>query len=263
LKELNLIPPEEQLFQILLRKYFDKGNIREINYFKFCADIDKPEDMFVQYTPKNPVEEVPILNGTLRDAGHTYFNCTTEGLDVINNRFMQKRVEQFNSPLDVEKRLQHAVVMKRVRVEEFFFDFDKLRRGKVTKTQFESILSMLNFNLTREEFSSLANKYKTNDPDFHVNYKAFCANINGAFTTYGIQKQPTAPVAPVTTDNTVLARRKYLDINDEEADHLNGILCEYRKAVTIKRIHLKPMFQDFDITKNQHVTKHQFLRTLG
>ena len=23
------------------------------------------------------------------------------------------------------------------------------------------------------------------------------------------------------------------------------------------------MFQDFDITKNQHVTKHQFLRTLG
>jgi Ca2+-binding EF-hand superfamily protein len=27
--------------------------------------------------------------------------------------------------------------MKRVRIEEFFFDFDKLRRGKVTKNQFE------------------------------------------------------------------------------------------------------------------------------
>jgi hypothetical protein len=55
MKELGLIPPEENLFQILLRKYFDKGNIREINYFSFCADIDKPEDMFVQYSPKNPV----------------------------------------------------------------------------------------------------------------------------------------------------------------------------------------------------------------
>jgi len=43
--------------------------------------------------------------------------------------------------------------MKRVRIEEFFFDFDKLRRGKVTKTQFESILSMLNFNFTKEEFN--------------------------------------------------------------------------------------------------------------
>ena len=88
--------------------------------------------------------------------------------------------------MDVETRLQHAVVMKRVRIEEFFFDFDKLRRGKVTKTQFESILSMLNFNLTREEFTGLAEKYKTSDPDFSVNYKAFCHNINSAFTTYGI-----------------------------------------------------------------------------
>lgn len=43
---------------------------------------------------------------------------------------------------------------------------------------------------------------------------------------------------------------------------LQGILNEYKEAVRIKRIHLKPMFMDFDITQNQHVTKHQFLRTL-
>jgi len=42
LKELKLIPPTEELYQLLLRKYFDAGNIREVNYFKFCADIDKP-----------------------------------------------------------------------------------------------------------------------------------------------------------------------------------------------------------------------------
>ena len=107
--------------------------------------------------------------------------------------------------------------MKRVRVEEFFLDFDKLRKGRVTKTQFESIMSMLNFNLTREEFDSLAAKYKTNDPEYMFNYVAFCANINGAFTSYGIQKAPTTAVAPVTVDNTVLARRKYLAITDEEA----------------------------------------------
>jgi Ca2+-binding EF-hand superfamily protein len=100
--------------------------------------------------------------------------------------------------------------MKRVRIEEFFFDFDKLRRGKVTKTQFESILSMLNFNFTKEEFEQMANKYKTQDPEYMINYKAFCHSINSAFTTYGIQKDPLAPVHPVTVDNTTLARRKYL-----------------------------------------------------
>ena len=42
--------------------------------------------------------------------------------------------------------------MKRVRIEEFFRDFDKLRKGKVTGPQFKSILSQLNFNLTDEEY---------------------------------------------------------------------------------------------------------------
>jgi Ca2+-binding EF-hand superfamily protein len=76
--------------------------------------------------------------------------------------------------------------MKRVRVEEYFLDFDKLRRGKVTKTQFESILSMLNFNFTKGEFDQMADKYRTDDPEFMINYKAFCHSINSAFTTYGI-----------------------------------------------------------------------------
>jgi hypothetical protein len=152
----------------------------------------------------------------LRNAGSTFFTETTKDLDVINNRFMQKRVETSNNPSDIETRLQHHVVMKRVRIEEFFYDFDKLRKGKVTKFQFASILSMLNFNLTQNEFDSLALKYKTADPEIMFDYVLFCANINTAFTTYGIQKVPTAGVAPVTVNNTTLARRKYLDMSEDE-----------------------------------------------
>jgi hypothetical protein len=51
-----------------------------------------------------------------------------------------------------------------------------------------------------------------------------------------------AKVAPVTVDATVQARRKYLDFTDEEKAMIEGILPEYREAVRIKRIHLKPMF---------------------
>ena len=68
---------------------------------------------------------------------------------------MQKRVETSNNPEDIEMRLQALVVMKRIRIEEFFFDFDKLRKGKVSKKQFESILSMLSINLTFEELEAL------------------------------------------------------------------------------------------------------------
>jgi hypothetical protein len=155
---------------------------------------------------------------------------------------MQQRVEISNNPNDIEKRLQAAVVMKRVRIEEFFFDFDKLRRGKVSKNQFEQILSMLNFNLSRDEFDTLTSRYKTDDPEYLIDYKSFCASINSAFTTYGIQKDPTAKVAPVTIENTVLARRKYLDFTEEERKMIQDILKEYKEAVRVKRIHLKPMF---------------------
>lgn len=53
---------------------------------------------------------------------------------MINNRFQQKRVLIVNDPSDVEERLKAHVVMKRVRIEEFFIDFDKLRKGRVTKS---------------------------------------------------------------------------------------------------------------------------------
>ena len=49
---------------------------------------------------------------------------------------MKQRVEISNNPNDIEKRLQAAVVMKRVRIEEFFFYFVKLIRGKVSKKLF-------------------------------------------------------------------------------------------------------------------------------
>lgn len=100
--------------------------------------------------------------------------------------------------------------MKRVRIEQFFQDFDKLRKGHVTKNQFNSILSQLNFNFTKEEYESLAAKYETSDPEKFFNYVAFSASINKAFTTTGIDKAPTVRVPAVTQNDTLLARRKYL-----------------------------------------------------
>ena len=179
---------------------------------------------------------------------------------MLKNRYLQQAVNIANDPSDVEKRLQAQVVMKRIRVEEFFRDFDKLRKGRVTVPQFRTVLSMLNFQLTEDEFDSLARKYGV---DTWFNYAAFVENINSAFTVKGIDKDPTAFVKPVSKDDTYAARRKYLDFSREEQDQVEGIISEYRTAVQHRRIHLKPQIQDFDITKCGHVTKSQFLRVLA
>lgn len=101
---------------------------------------------------------------------------------MLNNRFMQPRVDILCNPADAEDRIRSIVVMKRIRIEEFFYDFDKLRKGRVTRNQFKAILSSLGLILTDNEYESLANKYQTNDPEKFFNYKAFVANINKAFT---------------------------------------------------------------------------------
>lgn len=139
-----------------------------------------------------------------------FFKDPTTDVDVLHNRFSQPRVDIANDPTDVEDRIRATVVMKRVRIEEFFLDFDKLRKGRVTRTQFKAILSSMNFTLTDDEFESLAEKYQTSDAEKFFCYKDFVATINRAFTVTGIDKNPEARVAPVVVGDTLLARRKYL-----------------------------------------------------
>lgn len=60
----------------------------------------------------------------------------------------------------------------------------------------------------------------------------------------------------VTQNDTLLARRKYLQgTNTTEEGELSAVLDEYRRAIQIRRVHLKPAFQDYDKTRNGHVTK--------
>ena len=263
LKQLGLMPANQAVYDLIIRKYCNRGTAAEVNYWKFCMDLDKPSDIFPAYVPKIPPPAPKWNQGVHPTQYSPFFASATNELDVINNRWQQPRIEISNDPADVEDRLRSMVVMKRVRIEQFFIDFDKLRKGHVTKKQFYSILSQLNFNFTQEEYDALAAKYETNDPEKFFNYVAFSASINKAFTLPGIDKAPNTRVPAVTQNDTLLARRKYLQTSvNDNSDAMEAVLDEYRRAVQIRRIHLKPTFQDFDRTKNGHVTKLQFLRVL-
>ena len=45
LNQLHILA-SQALINLLLKKYMDKGNVDEVNYFEFCNDVDRPEDMF-------------------------------------------------------------------------------------------------------------------------------------------------------------------------------------------------------------------------
>lgn len=260
LKQLQLMP-EEPEFELICKKYFDRVNTREVNYVKFCHDVDKPEDMFPGFFNKEAkkVDSAPV--GVTRATKSNFFPNSTKGLNVLQSRFSEPPINIDNDPTDVENRLRAHVVMKRVRVNEFFRDFDKLRKGKVTESQFKAILSTLNFILTEEEFQQLIDKYQT--PDNMVQYTAFVDSIDQAFTIKGIEKNPTLRVKPVESSDTIEARQKYLEFDDDERNLMKDILEAYRQQILVKRLNLKPLFQDFDITRCGHITKTQFVRVLN
>lgn len=210
MKTLSIMPPSEEIFDLMIRKYCDKGTTKEVNYNLFCKDVDRPEDMFPTYVAKRPTHEEATLLGVTHSQYSPFFPGDTSGVDVLHNRWTEPRVDIMPDPSDAEDRIRALVVMKRIRIEEFFIDFDKLRKGRVTKTQFKSILSQLGLILTDNEYETLATKYQTNDPERFFNYKAFVASINKAFTITGIDKNPLAKVAPIVRNDTLLARRKYL-----------------------------------------------------
>lgn len=53
-----------------------------------------------------------------------------------------------------------------------------------------------------------------------------------------------------------------LSFTAEECLYLDKLLCGFKEAIKTKRLHLKPQFEDFDITKIGYVTKNQFCRIL-
>lgn len=236
---MNLFPADAAISELLARKYHDKGNLKEVNYIEFCHDVDKPEDMFPEYVAKRPLPPAPVMEKGVGPAS-TFYGNSTKGLNVLERRFGSAAVNIANDPTDVEDRIKATVVMKRVRIEEFFRDFDKLRKGKVTPNQFKGIISMLNFSLTEEEFQYLIAKYKT--PDNMFSHDQFCAYINQAFTQKGVDKNPAHSVKAVTADDTLMARRKYLEIAEDENNAVKAILEEYQHAIKVRRISMKPQF---------------------
>lgn len=79
----------------------------------------------------------------------------------------------------IEDRLRKIVFKNRIRVREFFIDYDPLRSGLVTQLQFRRCLDVLKLILTDEEFGVLVDMYgdESKGPKM-IDYMSFCDSID-------------------------------------------------------------------------------------
>jgi len=74
---------------LLIRRYCDLGSTAEVNYYRFCGDLDHPKDIFPEYVAKrveNGIER-KYFPGTRADQKSSFFKEDTQELDVIANRW--------------------------------------------------------------------------------------------------------------------------------------------------------------------------------
>jgi len=89
---------------------------------------------------------------------------------------------------DLEKKLKAEIVMKKIRLHQFFLDFDNLRKGFITKDQFRRTMELTGLMLSDSQFQMLLDKYML--PNGLLDYATFSKNIKLILTTKGIQKDP-------------------------------------------------------------------------
>lgn len=114
------------LVDILCRKYARSNNPKEIAYTDFITDVEdikEVETYVVRGIVPNEKQPDPFRN-TIKDINK----------DSITEEFyVDKKIPEKVLPIqELMRKIQAQVTLKRIRIKEFFLDFDSLRKNIVT-----------------------------------------------------------------------------------------------------------------------------------
>jgi len=156
--DLLKISAPDNVAQLVLRRYMDRGNIDEVNYADFCNDVDSSESLY----------------GVGRGFNHS-FDYFPKTQPYVSDASIIK-----NNPQDLDDviaRIRTICKQRRIRVEEFFRDFDKLRTGFITNAQFRIALNMAKISISAAEFSLLTTEFKAPKEGEHIKWREFSDHI--------------------------------------------------------------------------------------
>ena len=89
---------------------------------------------------------------------------------------------------DVIARIRKRCKEERLRIGEFFRDFDKLRSGYITEAQFRIGLNMGKIVLSGHEFALLADAFQAPKEGKHIMWRDFVDRVEEVFTKKGLEK---------------------------------------------------------------------------
>lgn len=241
---LNVAPED---LKLLLRKFEDPAT-GDVNYPAFVQAVDQE---FV---------------------GHTMDDADLSQKGRTNTPVKERETTAADSNVcyeDLMARIRHIVLTNRLRVAEFFEDYDPLRSGSISKSQFRRGLGLLGMSklgqhdMTEGQYKLLCDVYTNPKKPDQALWTQFLWDIETVFTQTNLEKDPELRVPPqeifrVPKPGTIdwgCASEDHKSLYDATMDRL-------RQRADQRRVLAKPVFQDFDKHNNGHVTKSQFRQCL-
>jgi hypothetical protein len=156
------------------------------------------------------------------------------------------------------ENIQKIVKQKNLRIGEFMRDFDPLRSGSITETQFLSCLSMMKIYLTRRESELLLEKYRNSEKLKEVQWREFCEKVDEVFVIKKLEKRED--INDLSNITKTIFKLNEISLPDQAV--LQEILKEMKAFFEVNRIDPKPAFTNYDHLKRGKVLKPQFKKIL-
>lgn len=189
------------------------------------------------------------------------------------------RVMEFKSiPSDdldaVMASLIRQVFERRLRVLDAFVDFDPLKRGVCTRSQFtRGVASLALLGISPAAQEALADKYAVRAGEGHthgdaveVSYSKFNADVERAFSEQGLEKDPHKGLDSFARSVVTAPHPRFVrpTLPDDKMEVLTAALDRMKASIrTWRRYNIKAMLADYDVTCEGMVTETQFLRVLA
>jgi Ca2+-binding EF-hand superfamily protein len=176
-----------------------------VRHFPFKKEVTQEElGLIVElYTTK----EGDFHYGALHDDVAEVMNSGPQPYPRSDLVVRPDEAEWSHQDLDPVDKILAKVVEKRVRLYEFFQDFDALRKGFCTSGQVKTVFTVMNLEklLLKAEMDQLLERYTRGDGMF--GYAEFCKDVDSAFTTPGLERDPLKRVTMPGASTTAPARR--------------------------------------------------------
>ncbi len=187
-------------------------------------------------------------------------NAKTVGAALLDTSKLGHKKEALNagSVYSIDEIMQDVktdVQVKRIRVTEIFQDSDRLRSGEVSSAQFESALSRAGLQLEAHEIRAIEKEFKGDKNRDMINWKKFASTLEGMPS---LEKNPNE----LAESSYFGATERVPDLEPAEEAELDEALRRIKEFTTIRRLHMKPYFHDYDKSRRFRVTAGQFASVL-